>query len=824
MIKFFVTIILCLVSVLTVWADPRWKMHTTFDGEIDNIFETPDYVYFTSRALKDYQGQRRMSLFRYDKAGDELQTLSTDNVLSSNTISLAQYCPQKGYVVVVNTNFDITFIYDDGRVATLPDYRLATLDYSKDINSITIDPWHNRLYLATKFGYVALNDEKYEIAESRIYGEEFKSVARVGDSIILSDGNNLYYAKATSPRLSLSDYEIMAIEKPNFDYIAPLSENDGLLFNYLKSPYQIGYLNMSGEHPDYKLLATPMCYNVSNNKSGVIAATKDMLLQFEPGGVVTQIGRPESDYNLTAGSYDLSEIWNGCQRKGINSERMGNAPSDWVVTRDYMMPNAPSPFVTPEMVMHPTYGVLVPTYGRDYNFDAYPQSGPLLLSGYKDGWWTNYAPAYTNPERANILLSTNGLAVDPDRPDYVYMTSTTNGIIRLNLQNGEDIIHMSKPTDKDKDSPDFVVLVEEQVGKNKWSCNFSAPRFDSYGNLWMDYADMDNQTPTRIHLFCWEAADRQATTSAADIRLPKRVEVEYDFSEGNVNTVLPLKYASNRNKLIFSTRGYGAEFAIIDTKGTPTDGSDDEVVAVKTFQDQNGNKFEPYRIRYIWEDPTTGYVWVCHAAGVFYFNPTEFVNGSTGPMYRIKVAREDGTNLADYLLNEVIVNCMTTDGKGRKWFATGGGGLICTTSDGRIIEEELNTSNSSLPSDNVYGLMYLPESNSMLISTSEGLAEYYLTAAASGSSDGDLKIYPNPVRPDYFGYVTIEGLPDRSLVKIMDASGNIVKELGPVSGDVQWDVTNHQFKRVSSGVYFVLVSSGTSDNTFSTVGKIMVIN
>ncbi len=58
----------------------------------------------------------------------------------------------------------------------------------------------------------------------------------------------------------------------------------------------------------------------------------------------------------------------------------------------------------------------------------------------------------------------------------------------------------------------------------------------------------------------------------------------------------------------------------------------------------------------------------------------------------------------------------------------------------------------------------------------------------------------------------------------MDASGNIVKEFGPVGGDVQWDVTNHQFKRVSSGVYFVLVSSGSSDSTFSTVGKIMVIN
>ncbi len=824
MIKFFVTTLICLVSVLTVWADPRWKMHVTYDGEIDNIFETPDYVYFTSRAMKDYQGQRRMSLFRYDKAGDEIQTLSTDNVLSSNTVSKVQYCPQKGYIVVVNTNFDITFIYDDGKVVTVPDYRLSSMDYSKDINSITIDPWHDRVYLATKFGYVALNDEKYEIAQSHLYGEEFKSVARVGDYFLLSDGKSIRYAKASAPRLSLTDYETIDLENANFEYIAPLLEDDCLLVNYLQSPYQIGYLDLSGSQPDYKILSTSRCYSVSNNKNGVIAATKDRLLQFESGGTMTQIERPEADYGLTAGSYDLSEIWNGYLRKGINSERMGATASDWVVTRDYMMPDAPSSFVTPEMVMHPTYGVMVPSYGYDYNFASYPQFAPFLLSGYKDGWWTNYAPAYTNPARANILVSTNGLAVDPDRPEYVYMTSAHNGMVRLNLQDGEDIIHLSKPTDPDKNSPGFVVWVEEQVGKNKWSCNFSAPEFDSYGNLWTVYADKDNQTPPRIHLFCWEAGDRKATTSAADIRLPKKLEIEYDHEDCNFSIVVPLKSSANRNKLVFSSRAYGSEFAVIDTKGTPLDGSDDELIGVKSFVDQNGEAFTSYRIRYIWEDPVTGYVWVCHTAGVFYFNPSEFTNGAAGPLYRVKVAREDGTNLADYLLHEVIVNCMTTDGKGRKWFATGGGGLICTTADGRIIEEEINTSNSPIPSDNVYGLMYIPSSNSMLISTSEGIAEYFLTAEASGSSDGELKIYPNPVRPDYFGYVTIEGLPERSLVKIMDASGNIVKEFGPVGGDVQWDVTNHQFKRVSSGVYFVLVSSGSSDSTFSTVGKIMVIN
>ena len=148
-------VLLSIVAALPLKADPRWKIHTTFDGEIDNIFETPEYVYFTSRAMADMSGQRRMSLFRYDKEGDEIQALSSDNHLSSSTISSAQYCPQKGYVVVVETNYDITFLYDDGTSRTIPDYRLASLSSEKTVNSITIDPWHDRLYLATTFGYVA---------------------------------------------------------------------------------------------------------------------------------------------------------------------------------------------------------------------------------------------------------------------------------------------------------------------------------------------------------------------------------------------------------------------------------------------------------------------------------------------------------------------------------------------------------------------------------------------------------------------------------------------------------------------------------------------
>lgn len=113
----------------------------------------------------------------------------------------------------------------------------------------------------------------------------------------------------------------------------------------------------------------------------------------------------------------------------------------------------------------------------------------------------------------------------------------------------------------------------------------------------------------------------------------------------------------------------------------------------------------------------------------------------------------------------------------------------------------------------------------MMISTDKGLAELFLSTSAGGDSDNKAVVYPNPVRPDYFGYVTIEGLADNALVKIVDAGGNLIKEVGfATGGEARWDVTNLNSKRVPGGVYYVLASGAPDGEGFSTVGKVLVVN
>ena len=65
---------------------------------------------------------------------------------------------------------------------------------------------------------------------------------------------------------------------------------------------------------------------------------------------------------------------------------------------------------------------------------------------------------------------------------------------------------------------------------------------------------------------------------------------------------------------------------------------------------------------------------------------------------------------------------------------------------------------------------------------------------------------------------------DGSLVKIMDAAGNLVRDLGRSEGGmVQWDLSNLSGRRVPTGVYYVACSA-SGDNSDNTVTKILVMN
>ena len=86
----------------------------------------------------------------------------------------------------------------------------------------------------------------------------------------------------------------------------------------------------------------------------------------------------------------------------------------------------------------------------------------------------------------------------------------------------------------------------------------------------------------------------------------------------------------------------------------------------------------------------------------------------------------------------------------------------------------------------------------------------------------NLYVYPNPVHPTYKGYITIRGLMADSEVRIIDASGNLIKKLKGFGGEVVWDGTNQSGSQVASGIY-TAICNNTNGQDYGNV-KILIMN
>lgn len=800
-------------------AEGNWRMHPNFLDEITHIIPTNDFVYFTSRKLPDNEvTYPYLSLFRYDKTGNELISLSTDNALSDNGVRDVIYNPGKRYLFVLNQNYDIDILKDDGSSERLPYYRLDNSGLSKNVNGISIDDGKNRVYLATDFGYVAIDDNKMEIAESRNYGHPLQSFARLGDKYIAISQDQLVFTSIKNHNSSLDDFQNAAFEWTPMS-LHSLGENLCFLIYTKDSNQYLGKIINDEAGLSFQEIRKIEPRNIDYTKNGLNIKSGTNLIQINTNGEISEISLPEDFSSGSAVAENTNEIWHVQKYFGLRKlKRSGN---EWT-GGGFIRPDSPSVYVATDFVNHPENGLLTIGYGFTPVTHSLYQMTPVQINGYKNGRWENFSPTLTNPSRGEIMYMTNGLAIDPDDNSYIYVSSPHHGFMRFNLDNPKDIQHFSRNNDKGSTKAGFVAIVPTSTYLPTFA-NFSAPRFDAKGNLWMNYADWDSKDNPTPHFYCWTSTDRRAFIAGDNSALPKRLDIKSAVPVSNSPLLQPLTKTGN-GLLVFSDYQYNEILLLIDTNGTPLDQEDDTVYSFTTFTDTDGNNVDVSQIKFIWEEPSTGYVWVGHRNGIFYFIPDE-IRTNDSLIHRIKVSRNDGTNLADYLLDDVTVNSMTEDSTGRKWFATNGGGVVCTTSDGREIIKEFTISNSELPDDIVYGIAYNKDANSIIISTAKGMAEYFLPKSDYNNKKNDIKAYPNPVRPEFSGYVTINDIADGSLVKIVDAAGNLVKELGIVSGfEILWDISDMNFRRVQSGVYYIMASPTQSGGTYSKVGKILVVS
>jgi len=252
------------------------------------------------------------------------------------------------------------------------------------------------------------------------------------------------------------------------------------------------------------------------------------------------------------------------------------------------------------------------------------------------------------------------------------------------------------------------------------------------------------------------------------------------------------------------------------------DTNQDVILKYDQIVNQDNTKYSPYHINCIAEDKE-GNIWIGTDVGPFMIQENE-IGQPTVTFYQVKVPRNDGTNYADYLLNNVDISSMAIDGANRKWFGTNGAGVFLISSDNMGQEENFTTENSNLLYNNISSISINQQSGEVFFLSDNGLCSYQSNAIAPSQemTKDHISVYPNPVTPDYTGLVTITGLTYDADVKITTATGAIVAEGRSNGGMFNWDCRNKQGKRVASGVYMIITA--TSDGRKGTIGKIAVIN
>lgn len=173
------------------------------------------------------------------------------------------------------------------------------------------------------------------------------------------------------------------------------------------------------------------------------------------------------------------------------------------------------------------------------------------------------------------------------------------------------------------------------------------------------------------------------------------------------------------------------------------------------------------------------------------------------------------------LLENIAVTSIAIDGANRKWFGTRNNGIYVFDEDITKLVAQYTTENSPLISNEIRNLTIHPKTGEVFITTNQGISSFREGVSVASENFGNVKVFPNPVKPNFEGLVGIEGLAENAEVKITDISGKLIYQTIAKGGTATWNVRDYNGRRAASGIY--LVFSGNAIGEQLQVAKIAVL-
>lgn len=380
-------------------------------------------------------------------------------------------------------------------------------------------------------------------------------------------------------------------------------------------------------------------------------------------------------------------------------------------------------------------------------------------------------------------VDVNSVDVDPLDPNHVF-AGAKSGLYEF--QNGKFIKHYN--------SENSLITSFNNTSKNYQL--ITSVKFDTDGNLWM----LNSQSPSNQSLIEYTKEGKWVSHHKPGLYNLGSLECLMQDSRG-------LLWFVNNYHDLPSIYCYQA--------------STDQLNIYSSFVNEDGTTLTPNYVRYVTEDKNHD-MWIGTNIGPLLLYKKD-ITSDTPIFTQVKVPRNDGTNYADYLLSGVDISCIAIDGSNRKWFGTNGNGIYVISNDCLTQIYHFTTNNSNLLSNNIEAISINEQTGEVFAGTDKGLCSYMSDASSPNNemTKDNVWAYPNPVKPDYTGLITITGLSFDADIKIVTTNGILVNQGRSNGGTYTWNGKDLKGQKVASGIY--MVETATSDGSKGTVCKIAIV-
>lgn len=783
-------------------ASNNWNTHFAYN-QVTKIAETPDRI----------AGATRLGLLIVEKADNSVRSLTRINGLSDYFISALAYNPSDKSLLVGYENGNID-ILRNGRIDNINILKIKQLDSDKKINDFL--PLGDIVLVATGFGIMELDPERLEIRSTYYIGND---AVDLKVNRIVADSEFIYAATAAGlKRVAINSPTRHLYE--SWEHISPTSN----------------------EYSDLASFA-----------GGIVAArgsrgASNILEFMQVDGTIQTIATIAGFYSLWSNGEKLLVTANAGIRSyntSLSQQETYGSPTIGETQQSAAFRDALIAAGGKLWSAHNTFAILCNK--EQDQWDSYLPAGPasnmthdIMFAG--DKLWVvpgSTTSAWNNAQRTphisvlsskgwNILNTTNSpmltgaidllhITANPQNPDNVFISSWGSGVFEVDASGNTPQVDRHHFT-SDNGFQNIFANTSRYV-------RVASTAFDKNNVLWMP----NSQVPNGLVAY-FPADDSYKRFSYGAISYVFTLTHFMQASNGDMWSAVVRQGAQSESGIPVSTVG----LFIWNDNGTPKDERDDiyrSAVPIMYDKDsRNKGHLELWdeegvvisnKITAITEDQN-GFIWIGTDNGVaVQYRPQKIFTTEKPVFSKIKIARNDGTQTADYLLDGKVITAITVDPANRKWIGTEGSGVYLVSADGSRQIESFNTTNSPLPSDYINAITIDENTGVVYFATGEGLISFAGTATKSSTTYSSIYAYPNPVRPEYRGKITITGLLAGSTVKISDSSGRLVYETSSVGGQALWDGRNLWGDEVKSGIYLIFVAN--EDGSMSGVTKLAIV-